>query len=772
MTHLLHKDQQLLSGVPLWSCLGRRVGAMGKWFRGMTFTTHNTSMELSLVPQRSVESAFALARQDLSAVISRLRVLKLQKMVPEWSVPGEVWRQLVAPNKYYCRRRAGIGYDVQLSNTNFKQCVFTLLLSIRVYAIAPDEWCLNQTVQLDKSNGKTGCSALRTINVFEPLGKVHARTLWDRGSRTFFRDWAAGYTKHKSRVTPILQRRVVKHRLCAAGISHCDSFYDAANAFPSVLQQVCNFAIDNTCRQVDSALLKDRNNLAVLRICASDDIVFDKNGSGSLQGDTHAGEQFLEQYHPALDNFVQAMDLQFPTSSLSAVDPLRGCNVCVSMSTYADDLARTTICTSPADWQTQLAAANVTLSQVLGAIGVSQNVDKQEHVPCFVRQHAHEYTRKVFEENLLPGKTRRFARYLGSQHHATGNVSCELDVRVYKANIAWHTMGRMWYRNGACAQTFSLSHYQRLDKFVLAKGRRLMQGAACKKSTENGVTSYKALSNKEVWRWLRLAPSSIELCIRRLRYWQNVAQFPNERKKILAAVFGKFSCDSADTIDSDGRVAVWRPWLRQFRDDLEMLGGLDSGQSLLQSVGDRFFLVFSELRNEFLQIDASELRMQFLGVAIPPPGWSMPDADLQQDILVPEPDAIFTCTCTNDDGSICNKTFGSYVQLWAHMVHSRAGSHGERPVHALAAVTNACPWCKHKFASRPSAAHHINRAFCRGACGGRGSTFNPELLPLVTLDCPECQQSCTDVEALLGHIATHDNPAAFFQRQAGNADAQ
>ena len=122
----------------------------------------------------------------------------------------------------------------------------------------------------------------------------------------------------------------------------------------------------------------------------------------------------------------------------------------------------------------------------------------------------------------------------------------------------------------------------------------------------------------------------------------------------------------------------------------------------------------------------------------------MPD-DLQEDILVPEPGAMFTCTCTNDDGSICNKSFKSYVQLHAHMVHSRAGGHGERPVHALAAVTNACPWCKHKFASRCTSKEHSVEVHV----GGKARHVNPEIVPSATLDCPVCQHSCAGWVILL-----------------------
>ena len=104
-----------------------------------------------------------------------------------------------------------------------------------------------------------------------------------------------------------MQRRIVKHRLCQAGQSHCDSFYDAKNGFPSVDRAVCVEVIDNTCRLEDRRLLKQHNNQAVLRIQAADREVCICSGSGSLQGDAPAGSQFLEQYHPALDLLLEKL---------------------------------------------------------------------------------------------------------------------------------------------------------------------------------------------------------------------------------------------------------------------------------------------------------------------------------------------------------------------------------------------------------------------------------------------------------------------------------
>ena len=72
-----------------------------------------------------------LAMQEVSQITHRLRNLKLRKAVPSWAMPGEMWRQLAAPNRYFCHRRSGVGHDTILCNAQFKHCLFTLLLSIR-----------------------------------------------------------------------------------------------------------------------------------------------------------------------------------------------------------------------------------------------------------------------------------------------------------------------------------------------------------------------------------------------------------------------------------------------------------------------------------------------------------------------------------------------------------------------------------------------------------------------------------------------------------------
>ena len=509
-------------------------------------TRQQSELSTQLEPVRTLAEAKQLAKSDLQRVCRLLRIHKLRKAVPAWGVPGEVWRQLVSPNEYYVRRRHGLGFDGTLDTSVVGKCLLALFVSIRLYDVAPLQWHLSQTFQIDKHNNKPACEGLRTINTFEPLGKAFIKTLWDRGQRQNDREWASGYIAHKSRVTPIMQRRIIRHKLRQAGESHCDSFYDAANAFPSVARSVCDDVIDNTCRLADRRLLKQRNNEAILLIHASDRKVFIQSGSGSLQGDSHAGAQFLEQYHPAVDTWLTSL-AEHEGAEFYIQDPVNQQFVDASVSTYADDVARTSLCQSATELSVKLKTANSLLSAALRPIGIAQNVGKQVHVPCFVRQGADTYTRAVFCEDLLPGNTCRMAKYLGVLHHAIGNDSPEILQRIRSADIGWFSMGKFWFRQGSQglfrtalvlvfkglvyspllsgleALCINKSHLAQLDKYVIKRGRQLMHGAACEKTSADDGIKYKAVSNVEVWRFLQSVPTHIELRVRRLKFWQNVA---------------------------------------------------------------------------------------------------------------------------------------------------------------------------------------------------------------------------------------------------------
>ena len=523
-----------------------------------------------------------------------------------------------------------------------------------------------------------------------------------------------------------------------------------------------------------------------MRFLASDRVVFIATGSGSLQGDSHAGEQFLEQYHPALDEWVQRLS-NVEGSDLVVWDQIGNMFVDASISSYADDLARTVLCSTPHDLAARLHRANQELCDVLEPLGVAQNLDKQEHVPCFVRSHALSHTRLVFHQAVLPGRTKQAAKYLGSLHHATCNDNAEIDQRLRKADVGWFSMGKFWFRNGLLraslvlvfkglvystllsgleALCLSKSQLERLDTYVLRRGRQLMHGTACQKFASDGQITYQALPALSVWRFLQMVPAHIELRLRRLRFWQNVALHSELHAVLLGCLFSQFDFETSASVDAEGKPTAYaNPWLRQLADDVQSLACLDSGSLLVTELRGRLTLLFTEYREDFVRVDVTEFRAQFLGHAVPPPGWVAPPQEVEDALLLPAQERSFTCLRKCADGTVCNKTFPRYSQLYTHMVQTKGGEHGERPFFALACVSNICPWCRCKFASRVSASHHIKRAFEKGRCTGRGSCVNPALEEPRSLACPACDVHCDSLDNLLQHMCGHDSPAAFFARQ-------
>ena len=554
----------------------------------------------------------------------------------------KLWRQLVSPNEYYVRRRHGLGFDGTLDTSIVGKCLLALFVSIRLYDVAPLQWHLSQTFQIDKHNNKPACEGLRTINTFEPLGKAFIKTLWDRGQRP---------KRQRVGFGDILLTSLASHLLCNAELSSTDcgklvSLIAIRSTTRLMLFRVwlALCATMSLTTHVDLQIddfLKQRNNEAILLIHASDRKVFIQSGSGSLQGDSHAGAQFLEQYHPAVDTWLTSL-AEHEGAEFYVQDPVNQQFVDASVSTYADDVARTSLCQSATELSVKLNTANSLLSAALRPIGIAQNVGKQVHVPCFVRQGADTYTRAVFCEDLLPGNTCRMAKYLGVLHHAIGNDSPEILQRIRSADIGWFSMGKFWFRQGLFRTALVLvfkglvyspllsglealcinkSHLAQLDKYVIKRGRQLMHGAACEKTSADDGIKYKAVSNVEVWRFLQSVPTHIELRVRRLKFWQNVAMHRELHTVLLACLFGDFDWEQTSSLDMEGKpTRQANPCLQQFAKDIDELAVLDSAAYMVSLLRGRVLLLFTEFREDFLRIDVSELRGEVSGTRDPPAG--------------------------------------------------------------------------------------------------------------------------------------------------------
>ena len=89
-----------------------------------------------------------------------------------------------------------------------------------------------------------------------------------------------------------------------------------------------------------------------------------------------ACEQILEVYHhPILDRWWGETQQE----ELVVADPVNGVAVDVSLTGYADDVARCTVAETSEKMYMLLTNANDVVDQELQTAGMQQNIDKQEH---------------------------------------------------------------------------------------------------------------------------------------------------------------------------------------------------------------------------------------------------------------------------------------------------------------------------------------------------------------------------------------------------------
>ena len=114
---------------------------------------------------------------------------------------------------------------------------------------------------------------------------------------------------------------------------------------------------------------------------------------------------------------------------------------------------------------------------------------------------------------------------------------------------------------------------------------------------------------------------SLELRIRRLRWWQCVASDVENNKGITAAFFGNLPCDVI-TNDQGQIASQIHIWLSQLYDDFDLLTDVDDAWRAAYIVGDPLLIPSDEFRGDFLKFDVAVIRARSLSASTPPLGVS------------------------------------------------------------------------------------------------------------------------------------------------------
>ena len=202
------------------------------------------------------------------------------------------------------------------------------------------------------------------------------------------------------------------------------------------------------------------------------------------------------------------------------------------------------------------------------------------------------------------------------------------------------------------------------------------------------------MSNKQVYKYMRIAPSRDELLVKKLRWYQQIARSPELQSVWFACMFGTFGFEHHHTSEHDGSFhRDAHPRVQQFQNDiLEQLLRFEDGAVLVSFLDNRPLRIFTDLRQPFIKLDVSAIRLKHFAVCIPPPEYvASPEVSATEEggeADLEEPS--FRCTCLCEDGTPCRATFKSKQQLSVHVRSTQGGTHAVIPDYRkLAIQTNA-----------------------------------------------------------------------------------
>ena len=724
------------------------------------------------------------ARDDYFRICKYLRKAPKRRATPEWSVPTEIWLQLLDPEVRPIKLK-GVGAEaIPPGFDRFRVAILQLLTQIRRTKVTPIMWVVSRGWQIPKNNGKSGVKADRTMHGFCPISKAFYGGVLAKGREKdhpyVSPAFNHGYVESRCREDAIAVQEIGSWRLNQLNISHTIDSHDGTNAFQCSSPEILRQAAHCLYRREDLELIQLRFDIACTRVRVQGEEVAIMPSSGNLQGHPNASKEFEVAYNFGIQRFQNKLkQLNFPFhDAMYTSSPFlpSGETVDLSISIYADDVTKKILSDTPKPHllENRSKVAAKWLKNELSLDGYSMNDDKRESLIVSVGVGSLGLKREIFQnKQWSEGRPMNVMRVLGGQIDSKLGLGPELRHRFQAARISWYMMKNIWYSNtpwsvrklcfqsiidgnlysGLVLRLVSDSNLKKIDKFRLALLRRMMRGKACIKDEggDGGEIKYRSISSKEVWSHWKLVPSQYDLLIRRIRRYQAWARRPQHHTQILSAFFGKMKIEPHPTTLGDQLCEGANPWAHRFLEDLKCFAEHDdAAASLLDIVGDSVLMIFTDeqCREDFLILDPTIIRAKLTSACIPPPGWINYEDQSLIDCEIDEADKPWTCDSCVDQLI----SFRTKKQLLAHA----RTMHSYRDLAAQITITNQCCFCMSTFSSRAGAIQHVKQMFKSHNCPVDFSAIGYEPIWSERMGtCMICDFECEDLAQFQRHVREH-----------------
>lgn len=719
-------------------------------------------------PLMSAEQRAAAAEMVDEMVWPLMRAAR-RRVPPPWGLPTELWMMLLRPNRNRRVPAAGVGYvQGRLSTPTFYACLKAVFAQILRWTEAPLCWQRSMIATL-------GLAKVRYIHLLDPMGTIWYRTLYLAGGRFQPHYADHGFVARRRREAAILIQQCVSWRLRRQGRSSFKMLFDMTNAFASTPREQHERIFAG---RAAAPLYRQRYERSYMRAETSNGPVDLLGTVGGRMGDKNEPEAFAEVFREPIAAWNTAQTLPDRERLLIARCPVTNRRVDLSLTKYADDVAKEVVMPEEAierdghyDTMREMAReCNESLDEYLACYGYSQNRSKQAIIPNFVGVGSNRGLRAALAGDM-DGRVEAESRYLGPYLHYRQATGGERRRRIVAARKGYASMGRFWSSrapakvkrmayfarvlgpllSGCEALVLTATDVKLMDVVALRLLRGLARAKACGlKVMEDGTKAYKALSAAEMRRAFRIADVATELRVRRLKWLQGVVLDPDGQCQLIAALFAQLPGEPEATLTEDGLGDDANPWARQLDRDLRALAAEDDGEVVREVAPDWRELFAPQAAERFAHIDVSCIRARVWSRSVPPEGAA--EADESQPLLESGDDDCEAFACRETG---CAARFRSQRALVAHVRFA----HGYRNPTDHMVVSRTCFWCSSVFSSVAGAKHHVDRAFRSGACSLDRSQLGVTDELEGEVACPAgCGQTFVALSELNWHIRSRHAP--------------